>query len=81
MKPKVMGYLICALGMAYLYMETRFFGSNWWPTCPEEVIADGIGAIICCIGLAVVAITNAIVKTYDSTQQTSPPPDQETGQR
>lgn len=45
-------FSIILLGFLYLHMETRFFGSNWAPTSAEEVLADGIGAIIVAIGIA-----------------------------
>jgi len=53
---KTIGYLIWALGFVFLIVETHYFGSNFWPSSSEEIIADGIGVLICTIGIAVVSL-------------------------
>lgn len=43
--------LVTFLALAYCITETRYFGSNWTPQSPEEVIADGIALVLICIAL------------------------------
>lgn len=39
------------LATVYWVLENRYFGWNWSPQSPEEVIADGIVVLLC--GMAV----------------------------
>ena len=50
---KITGYLIQVLGLMFLVLATNYFGNNFLPSSSEEIIADGIGMLICAIGLAV----------------------------
>jgi mannose/fructose/N-acetylgalactosamine-specific phosphotransferase system component IIC len=61
------GWLILAFALVYIFVETYFFAvtqssvSNhlsYLPSCAEEVIADGIGLLIACLGFALLAFTN-----------------------
>jgi hypothetical protein len=46
---------IIAISIFYSISETVYFGNHFFPSCHEEMICDGIGLLMLCIGLAVPA--------------------------
>ena len=48
---KWLSRLVFAMAILYGYMETHLFGYHFYPSCGEEAICDGIGIIICVLGL------------------------------
>jgi hypothetical protein len=50
-----MRFTIILISIFYGVIETTYFGSHFLPSCHEEVICDGIGLLMLCIGLAVPA--------------------------
>ena len=46
-----MRYVVIFLAMAFIIAETIYFGNHLRPSCPDELICDGIGLTMLCIGL------------------------------
>lgn len=55
MSKKLSGGIILTLAFLYCTTETIYFGSNFWPYSPPEVLADGIAAILLAIGIQTLA--------------------------
>lgn len=47
----VKGLLMMAASFIWATLETKYFGSNYWPESIAELICDGISLIGCFTGL------------------------------
>lgn len=48
---KFAGYLCVIWSVIFVHLETRFFGSNWFPESNQELIWDGVCMAVNFIGI------------------------------
>ncbi len=48
-----MSFFVFIIALIYAYSVNSFFGINWFPQSFEELVADGILAILFCIALII----------------------------
>lgn len=53
MRFKFTGLYIVLLGCLFAFVETAYFGHNWFPASVAEVICDGIALIIVVVGYVI----------------------------
>jgi hypothetical protein len=50
MKKFITGFILIILAYAFIFIETQYFGSNWWPESTAEWICDLAGVAVYAIG-------------------------------
>jgi len=64
---KLIGSLIVIISIIYLITETFYFGNSqprfhFLPSSPAEIIADGIGLLICAAGNIIILLADILNK-------------------